>query len=103
MTLYESSLSHSYLDYDIVDYHHLHIIENLLRYFRINKGETILEIGSGTGRYTKQLLLSGLKVIATEPDHLLHKKLCRRLCDFKDVEIYRYGVKELLQFPMKVN
>ncbi len=51
-----------------------HVLEQIISAANIAKGESVLEIGPGTGILTKSLLESGAKVFAVEKD--------RRACDF---------------------
>ena len=47
---------------------HPHIADSLIDSIDIKEGESVLEIGPGTGVLTKQLLLRGARVIAIEKD-----------------------------------
>lgn len=67
-TLYSDSSQHEYMDKYIQDSHNKFVVKNLLEIVGINGGETLLEIGAGYGRYTNELLLNELNVLALEPD-----------------------------------
>lgn len=45
-----------------------HVLEQIISASNIQKGETILEIGPGTGILTRELLISGAQVLAIEKD-----------------------------------
>jgi len=51
------------------------IIEKIISSAKIKKGETILEVGPGTGNLTEALLSAGAKVTAIEKDHNLSEVL----------------------------
>lgn len=69
-----------------------HVLEQIIDAAKIQKGETVLEIGPGTGILTRALLDSGASVIAIEKDaraiELLKEKFSKELSEnrFKVVE-----------------
>jgi hypothetical protein len=73
-TLYQRPELHTYLDAP-VDAHHRDLIGVLLARFGLAPGQRVLEIGAGSGRYTRSLVDHGLRVIAAEPDPVLGRKL----------------------------
>lgn len=93
--MYKSSVDHSYLDTDIKDLSHRLIVTNLLTGFGIKPGDTVIEIGPGTGRYTSLLLSFGVKVIAFEPDDYLYSRFQTRLGSSPDVECHQRPIKEI--------
>jgi 16S rRNA (adenine1518-N6/adenine1519-N6)-dimethyltransferase len=52
-----------------------HVLEQIISAAHIQKGETVLEIGPGTGILTKALLQTGANVIAVEKDDRAYKLL----------------------------
>lgn len=51
------------------------IAEDMATAGKVSEGDTVVEIGPGTGALTRALLERGAKVIAVEKDDLLYKKL----------------------------
>ena len=78
-TTYVRPELHTYLDATLTDLHHHRILTTLMNYFGLRPGDAVIEIGSGSGRYTEWLLRYGLHVTAVEPDPQLIGKLERRL------------------------
>lgn len=58
-------------------------------------GETILEVGPGTGVLTERLLAAGAKVVAVELDHRLAGYLKERFADNPQIEIIEYDACKL--------
>lgn len=57
-------------------------IENLLKEIGYDKFELVADIGAGTGKLTKELLASGLSVLAVEPnDEMRHFGINNTDCD----------------------
>lgn len=94
-TLYKNSLDHNYLDRSILDLHHCEILRTLLQHFGIRSGDTVVEVGAGSGRYTELLLSLGLRVKASEPDPQLFTKLKARLEGHDKLEVYSLAVAEI--------
>ena len=86
-TTYSTPLEHKYLDAEIQDKHHNLILENLLSLYELQPGDRVLEIGSGTGRYTKFLIDRGFNIVAVEPDPVLAEKLIQRLKNSPNYEL----------------
>lgn len=74
-TLYHDADAHRYLDQPIDDPHQRAIVQCVLHQARLQVGDHVIEIGAGSGRYTRLLLDLGLHVTATEPDDTLRGKL----------------------------
>jgi SAM-dependent methyltransferase len=95
-TLYSNSAAHSYLDRRIDDQHHRWLLEAVLSQFGAYRGDTVLEIGAGSGRYTEMLLDEGYRVSAYEPDHHLSEKLRERLGERDGLELCNKSIRDLL-------
>ena len=80
-TLYRNSDAHTYLDQDINDPHQRAVVRSVLAAASIQPGDWVLEIGAGSGRYTRLLLDLGIRVIAAEPDDSLRAKLAATASD----------------------
>lgn len=63
------------------------IINKILKAAQVNSEDVILEIGSGPGSLTEQLLLTGATVIAVEKDHILAEALKRFQTAEKELHI----------------
>lgn len=64
--------------------HWLHdkdVLESIVKAADISKGETVLEIGPGTGTLTEKLIDRGVHVVAVEKDEALAADLKKRLHD----------------------
>jgi len=79
LTTYERPELHTYLDATLQDPHHHRILTTVVQHFDLRSGDAVVEIGSGSGRYTEWLLKYGLHVTAVEPDRQLMQKLKHRL------------------------
>ena len=86
-TTYSAPLEHTYLDSEIHDKHHNLILKNILSLYELEPNDRVLEIGSGTGRYTKFLIDCGFYVVAVEPDPVLAEKLIQRLKKSQNFEL----------------
>ena len=89
-TLYSDSAAHGYLDQSIHNPHQLAIVKCLLDEIGIQPGDRVLEVGAGSGRYTRLLLHFGVQVVAMEPDEGLRGKLAESLGS--DCEVVSDGV-----------
>lgn len=87
ISLYRAPLEHVYLDRDIFDAHHRLLVRHLLEDFGVEPGDKILEIGAGSGRYTRLLLDYGLRILALEPDPLLAGKFREGLAGREGVRV----------------
>lgn len=94
-TLYRDPASHTYMDASNSDGHHKGILDNVLAYIGLRPGDHVIEVGSGSGRYSELLLAAGLKVTAIEPDQVLYEKSLTRLSGYPNLRIVRAGVGEL--------
>jgi hypothetical protein len=74
-TLYSNANAHGYLDESIEDPHQRAVVQCVIQQAQLCAGDHIIEIGAGSGRYTRLLLDLGLHVTATEPDDALRAKL----------------------------
>jgi len=64
-----------------------HIIERIIETLKLNKEDTILEIGAGTGVLTEKLVEKGGEVIAVEVDKNLCKMLKKELEEHLNLKI----------------
>ncbi|WP_271520216.1 class I SAM-dependent methyltransferase [Bradyrhizobium sp. CCBAU 53380] len=94
-TLYQNPARHTYMDASNTDGHHRSILDNVLTYVGLRPGDHVIEVGSGSGRYSELLLAAGLRVTAIEPDHVLYEKSLARLSTRSNIRIVRAGVGEL--------
>ncbi len=77
------------------------LLKKIAKYAEISKEDIIIEIGSGDGRLTKNLV-KAKKVYAVEIDEILFKKLKKKMNDFENVECINQDVLEW-DFPKEVN
>jgi ubiquinone/menaquinone biosynthesis C-methylase UbiE len=61
-------------------------VEHLLRVLKIGPGSRIVELGAGTGKFTKALVASGADVVAVEPVEAMRRKLGELLPAVKVVD-----------------
>jgi SAM-dependent methyltransferase len=94
-TLYREPARHTYMDASNSDLHHRAILNNVLDYVGLHPGDHVIEVGSGSGRYSELLLAAGLKVTAIEPDPVLYEKSLTRLSRHANLRIVCAGVGEL--------
>ena len=94
-TLYSDSAAHKYLDRRIGDRHHQWLFESVLSRFGACRGDTVVELGAGSGRYTEMLLAGGYRVSAYEPDPHLSNKLRERLGKQDGLELCNRGIRDL--------
>jgi SAM-dependent methyltransferase len=99
MAVYERPTDHTYLDIPISDRHHHRIIRHLVDRFGLRAGDRVVELGAGTGRYTRLLLEAGLKVTVVEPDRLLVDQLERNLAGQRDLEVINDFPTNLALYP----
>jgi len=66
------------------------LVKRLISKAGLNKKDIVYEIGPGKGIITSQLVVYCKKVIAIEKDKTLHKNLCRKFANVKNVQII-YG------------
>lgn len=93
-TLYAEAQRHTYLDAP-VDVYHRRLVGVLLAGLGLTAGQRVLEVGAGSGRYTRALLDLGLEVVALEPDPALYAKLEEQLGSAGGARLLRAGVGEL--------
>src|SRR3989344_9445463 len=71
--------------------------ENTLNYIcnrsNLAQGETVLEIGPGTGTLTKKLLARGAPVVAVEKDEALAKNLPHHIPPISKVEPWKHRLE----------
>lgn len=94
-TTYKRPEDHVYLDVPVRDTHHKLIIGRLMSHFGVAAGDKIVEVGSGSGRYTDLMLDMGLKVAATEPDAVLAQKLRARLDGRPGLDVHEVAADNL--------
>ena len=78
-TLYRDPEANGYLDQPIDDPHQQAIVDAVLHEAGVSAGDCVLEVGAGTGRYTRLLLQRELRVIAAEPDETLRGRLVQQV------------------------
>lgn len=62
------------------------MVMDVVEVVRLGVGERVLEIGSGTGNLTNEMLKRGARVLVVEKDRNLVEKLWEGLCvEYKDV------------------
>lgn len=76
-----------------------HIIDKLITVADINKNDTIVEVGPGTGNLTKKLAEKAKQVIAVEKDSRLIPILKNEFKDIHNVEIVTGDVLTYSGFP----
>ncbi len=68
-------------------------IDEVLAYAGMGAGESVVEIGAGTGKATRLLTERGLRVLAVEPDPAM-AAVCRRVTDPSLVEVREIGFED---------
>lgn len=63
------------------------VLERIIDAAQIGSGDTVLEVGPGTGVLTRELATLAKKVIAVEKDERLVKYLCAKFAGEKNIEI----------------
>lgn len=99
-TAYERPELHTYLDATLQDPHHERILTTVMRYFDLRPGDSVIEIGSGSGRYTEWLLAYGLHVTAVEPDRHLMQKLEQRLQGARHLRLVQSDIAGMRQHAL---
>ncbi len=61
------------------------VLQRILAAVSLSPGDTVIEVGAGSGTLTKGLAASGAKVIAVEIDAALHRRLGERLASYANV------------------
>lgn len=74
------------------------IIRKIVALSRVDKEDTILEIGPGPGSLTEALLATGASVIAVEKDRILADALKRLILDPPQLKIFCH---DIMTFPLK--
>jgi 16S rRNA (adenine1518-N6/adenine1519-N6)-dimethyltransferase len=72
-----------------------HVLDKIILAAEVNKNDTIIEVGSGTGNLTRKLAEGSKKVIAIEKDHRLIPILKENLKQFTNIEILEADVLKL--------
>jgi ubiquinone/menaquinone biosynthesis C-methylase UbiE len=70
-------------------------VERLVRALKIAAGSRVVELGAGTGKFTKALLATGAEIIAVEPVEAMRRKLAERLPSLPVVD----GTAEAIPLP----
>lgn len=96
-TLYSEPQRHKYMDESNFDLHHRSLLANILQFYGLHRGDHVLEIGCGSGRYSELLMAAGLRVTALEPDPVLFEKCSARLADYPEFKVIQRGVGEIPQ------
>lgn len=74
------------------------ILRKIVATAQISKGDLVVEVGSGPGSLTEQLLNSGAHVIAVEKDEVLAKALKRLQTEQSQLDIY---CDDIMDFPLE--
>src|SRR5579859_1240834 len=69
-------------------------LEKIVETANLAPGETVLEVGPGTGTLTVHLAQCATRVVAVEIDDRLLRVLKKQLCDFSNVEIVHADILE---------
>ncbi|HEX4220652.1 MAG TPA: class I SAM-dependent methyltransferase [Acidimicrobiales bacterium] len=56
------------------------------RVFALGPGKRVIELGAGTGKFTRQLALSGVDILAVEPSRSMRSELARTVAAVKLVD-----------------
>lgn len=86
------------------DFAHLHdvyrpsypeeIVDDLIRFTRMQRGTKVLEVGAGTGQLTRSLFKSGASLTALEPGQNL-AKILRRNCNSEELKVHEIRLEDL--------
>lgn len=71
-----------------------HSLQSMVEAAEVNPGETVLEIGPGTGYLTEELLSAQAKITALEFDHTLAKQLLFRYVDNGSVTVVEGDIRQ---------
>jgi hypothetical protein len=93
-TLYARPERHTYLDAPL-DAHHRQVVHALVTRLGLRAGDGVIEVGAGSGRYTRALLDLELRVIALEPDPKLHAKLAAAVTPDTGATVLALGIGDL--------
>lgn len=66
------------------------VAQKIIDAARIRPGQTVLEIGTGTGMLTRMLCRRAAYVISIETDRRLYEQACSELCGMSNLDL-RYG------------
>lgn len=103
MTTYKDSQAHDYLDPTPCDLHHALLMDSLLVSYGVSVGDHVLEIGAGSGRYTRMLLDRGLRVTAVEPDAYLAERFRQRFQNTPDASLLQEDLLSVDSLPEDVS
>jgi SAM-dependent methyltransferase len=70
-------------------------VECLVRVLKIAGGSRVVELGAGTGKFTKALLTTGAEIVAVEPVDAMRRKLAEQLPGLSIVD----GTAEAIPLP----
>jgi SAM-dependent methyltransferase len=102
MTTYKDSKGHGYLDPTPGDAHHNMVMQSILDHFGLVRGAHVLEVGAGSGRYTRMLLDRGIRVTAVEPDAYLADRFRNRFADEPGATLLQENLMDLECLPEDV-
>lgn len=101
-TAYEHPELHTYLDATLSGPHQNSLLTTVAEYFDLRPGDGVVEVGSGSGRYTEWLLDYGLHVTAFEPDPELMQKLEQRLKGGRHLELVQSDISGIREHTSEV-
>ena len=77
-------------------------VGRIIKAAELKKGDTVLEIGPGTGTLTQELAKRVKKVAAVEKDREMTRVLKGTLKDFKNVEIFQGNILNFKNWGLKI-